>query len=372
MKTVSTTDETATGFPVLFTKDEFEGEILDLMLLFTQQTHFIFMADSALQSNSIWQLLSPTLADHSAICTRGDYACDIGLTYSDIKGLSMAQTLMELYKYGVQGIQDGIEIDCCDGYENQVSRLCYDINRSEFLKEWDDCGARAIGKQTTAAERCLYVCELANARLILEGAQEGFFLDDREIGFLSIRQMSLLSGMTEATIRTLASRNRKNIQTSSSDSNSQLITRNDGKNTSIAIEDAKAWLKSKGRYTPITHESNRGAEDFTQRKFMSRGEIETAIEKRLTYLEATYGESVIAARIINAGVVPKYEQIVPDIDWTKQVIGEEQLLNRDLMRRLAVVLELPTELFALRATEAVMQDKLRAIEQQVKNAQKTK
>ncbi len=364
MQAVSTTDEITSGFPVLFTKDEFKENILDLMLAFTQQAQFIFMADSSDQSRVIWRVLSPALEDCSGVGVSGNYHSDMALAYADIEHLGMARTLMQLYEYGVQGILDSSEgrIDCVDGYENQVSRLCYDLNRSEFLKEWDDCGMKGGGSQAKAAERCLYVCELANARLMLEGSDEGYFLDDRSEGFLSIRQMALLSGMTEASIRTLAGPNRKN----------RLMTTNDNRSTLIDIETAKAWLISKARYVPISEQRTRGAEDLTSRKFVSCGEFEKAIQDRLEYLASLHGEETINLRVAKAGVALVLEPIVPNVDWMKQVIGEAQLLDVQLMRKLADALELPAELFALRASEAVMQDKLREIEKQLKQVQKTK
>lgn len=371
MQVETITDVTTTGFPVLFTKEEFKSDVLELMVLFTHQAQFIFMSDAKRQSVPIWSLLSPALEGYSGSASSGTYASHMALKFSDIEQLCMAQALMELYDYGVQGIQDGKGMDSFDGYENQVSRLCYDMSRSEFLNEWDN-GGLGLGLQTKAAERCLYVCELANARLMLEGAEEGFFLDDREVGFLSIRQMSLLSGMTEASIRTLVSRNRKSLQTSAGDSNSLLITKNDGKNTSIDIADAKAWLKSKGRYTPITKKMTQGAEDFTSHKFMSRDEFEKSIAKRLRFLESEYGKEIVDERVTYAGVVPVLEAIVPNIDWETDAIGEAQLLDKELMRRFAVALELPEEMFALRAAEAVMHDKLRTIEAQLKLTQQQK
>jgi hypothetical protein len=207
---------------------------------------------------------------------------------------------------------------------------------------------------------------------MLEGGSEGFFLDDREEGFLSIRQMALVSGMTEASIRTLASRSRKNQLKSANDSNSQLITKNDGKNTSIDIADAKAWLKAKGRYVDISRKRNRGATDFTYRKLSSIGEIEDAIADRLEFLRAQYGEEAINSRLERIGIKAIEQQIVPPIDLWKQVIGEEQLMKTELMRSFAEALELPADLFALRAAEAVMQEKLRGIEKQVKQAQQLK
>lgn len=364
MQPLLTADEITTGFPVLFSKEEFKTHILDLMVAFTQQAQCIFMADDCAQSKAIWGVLSPTLENHSGFVSSGSNHRDIGLTYADVEHLSMAQTLMALYDYGVYGVLDTSEgvIDRCDGYENQVSRLCYDINRSEFLKDWDDAGAKGMGPLAKAAERCVYVCELANARLMLEGSDEGFFLDDRDEGFLSIRQMALISGMTEASIRTMAGPNRKN----------RLVTKNDGKSTLIEIADAKAWLISKARYVPISHQRTLGSEDLTSQKFVSRNEFEKAIQDRLGYLCVQHGDLTVNTRVAAVGLSQELEPIVAGIDLMRPVMGEAQLLDAELMRSLANALELPGEPFVLRAAEAVIRDRLRAIEEQLKQVQKTK
>ena len=134
------------------------------------------MADSSDQSKAIWGLLGSKASEFSGLGDAGETHRDLGLEYSDIQGLSMVQTLMSLYDYGVLGILDPSNgrLDYFDGYENQVSRLCYDINRSAFLQEWANNG---LWPQAKAAQRSLYVCELANARFMLEGSDEGFFLD---------------------------------------------------------------------------------------------------------------------------------------------------------------------------------------------------
>jgi hypothetical protein len=376
MNTETTTTEIATGFPVLFTKEDFTKNIVEALLVLANQTYFTFSAVSGGSISDIgervWSLLSTKPYHGSTFSDSGTTPEDVGLTFADVERLSIVQTLMQLYDYGMQGILDTSiagDFDTFDGYENQVSRIFYDLNRSTFLQEWGNYGAYS---SAVAVDRCGYVFELANARLMLEGGSEGFFLDDREEGSLSIRQMALLSGMTEASIRTLASRSRKSQLTATSDSNSQLITTNDGKNTSIDIADAKAWLKAKGRYVAISRMRNRGATDFTNRKFGSMGEIEDAISDRLEFLKTQYGDDVISARIESVGVVPVRQQIVPPIDMWKQVIGEEQLLETELMRSFGEALELPADLFALRAAEAVMQEKLRGIEKQVKQAQQLK
>lgn len=376
MNTETTTTEIATGFPVLFTKEEFKKNIMEALLVLANQTYFTFFAVSGGSISDIgervWSLLSTKPYHGSTFADSGTTPDHVGLTFADVERLSIVQTLMQLYDYAVQGILDTSiagDFDSFDGYENQVSRIFYDLNRSTFLQEWGNYGAYS---SAVAVERCEYVFELANARLMLEGGSEGFFLDDREEGFLSIRQMALLSGMTEASIRTLASRSRKSQLTAANDSNSQLITKNDGKNTTIDIADAKAWLKAKGRYVGISRKRNRGATDFTNRKFSSIGEIEDAIADRLEFLRAQYGDEVINSRIESVGIEPVRQQIVPPIDMWKQVIGKEQLLETELMRSFGEALELPADLFALRTAEAVMQEKLRGIEKQVRQAQQLK
>jgi hypothetical protein len=349
---------------------------VETLLVLANQTYFSFCAVSGGSISDIgervWSLMSTKPYHGSTFADPGITPDHLDLPFSDVERLSIVQSLMQLYDYGVHGILDTSiagNFDSFDGYENQVSRIIYDLNRSTFLQEWGNYG---VYSSAIAVERCAYVFELANARLMLEGGSEGFFLDDREEGFLSIRQMALVSGMTEASIRTLASRSRKNQLKSANDSNSQLITKNDGKNTSIDIADAKAWLKAKGRYVDISRKRNRGATDFTYRKLSSIGEIEDAIADRLEFLRAQYGEEAINSRLERIGIKAIEQQIVPPIDLWKQVIGEEQLMKTELMRSFAEALELPADLFALRAAEAVMQEKLRGIEKQVKQAQQLK
>lgn len=364
MTNINHTEANSSGFPVLFTREEFKEDVLELMLLFTQQAQFTFMADSSDQSKGIWGLLSPKASEFTELGDAGQSHHDLGLEFPDIEGLSMAQTLMKLYDYGVLGVLDPSNgrLDYFDGYENQVSRMCYDINRSAFLDEWSNNG---IGPQARAAQRSLYVCELANARFMLEGSDEGFFLDEREEGFLSVRQLSLLSGMTEPSIRTLLSRNRKSSTTAVASDENALVTVTNGKNISIAIDIAQAWLKSKGRDVPITYKKSVGSRDFTERRFFSRNEFEREVEARIGFLTVRDGVDAVKARIAETGLAYVQEPIGSHPSLALQEIGELQLLDTNRMQSLAKALELPTDRFALRAAETVLQEKLRSIEAQI-------
>ena len=65
-------DANATGFPVLFTRDEFKEDVTELMLLFVQQAQFTFMADSSDQSKAIWGLLGSKASEFTGLGNAGE------------------------------------------------------------------------------------------------------------------------------------------------------------------------------------------------------------------------------------------------------------------------------------------------------------
>lgn len=353
-------DETPAGFTIPFTKEDLKKDVLDVMLILLNQTRFAFFRSGESEAQ-LWALLSKKpLEDSGAFAMPDMKAADLGLSFQDVESIEMVQTLIELYDYGVHGILDTSTSgwDDCDGGANWLSRILFDLHRSKFLEDWM---GYILADPREAMDRCLFVAELANARLMLEGGREGFFLGSQDTGVLNIRQISLLSGMTEASVRTLAGPNRKN----------RLVTKKEGTNTVVAIDDAKAWLIAKGRYVPIKKVSARGAEDLTSRKFVSISDFEGAIFDRRQYLNTQYGSDVAGKRIPESGVIALQNQGVTAV-MRQDFLGEAQLLNVDLMRRLADALELPADLFVLRAAEAATVDKLRKIEVLLKQVQKTK
>lgn len=356
-----TTEEDGTGFPIPFTLEELKQDILETMMTLLNQARFTFLRDRE-SDTKLWPLLSCKPLEYpSEFANPDNGAKDLGLTFSDIESIELVHSLVHFYNYGMHGILDEsmIEMDDCEGPGNWTSRIIYDLHRSEFLTDWSEY--RNINVHASVA-RCLLVTELANARLMLEGGNEGFYLGMQD-NVLDIRQMSLLAGMTEGSIRTLAGPNRKNAL---------ITTKNTvGSGVHIEIEDAKAWLKSKGRYVPIKRSSARGAEDFTKRKFTSIAEFENAVFERRAFLNVQQGEEVVDSRILNAGVKSLQSSPLSEI-MRMDALGEERLLDVALMARLGEALELPKELFALRASEAATEEKLRSIEQALKQFQETK
>lgn len=358
---IADTTESNSGFPVPFTKNEFKKDILETMLILLNQTRFTFLRDQN-SDLTLWSVLSTRPLEYAGAFANPDNGpSDIDLTFTDIESIEMVKNLVQLYDYGMHGIYDDsmYEMDDCEGQGNWTSRILYDLSRSEFLNDWI---AYRGDEFRSCVERCLMVTELANARLVLEGASEGFYLGSQNTDALDIRQMSLLAAMTEGSIRTLANPNRKNA----------LITTKDalGSGIHIEIENAKAWLISKGRYVPIKKVNAVGAEDFTKFKFSTIAEFEFAIFNRLQFLKSKLGNDAVNLRVSNAGVKLLQRTEVSD-SFRQFVLGEDQMLDVALMSRLAEALELPVQLFALRAAEAATAEKLRNIEQLLKKVQQS-
>jgi hypothetical protein len=356
-------NEEAGSFPALFSREDFKNDIRKTMLVLANQANFAFMSGTSITSlaeshRRVWSLLSTTEHDSYSFLSDTDIGPDeVGLTFQDIEHIATVQDLLAMYDYGVHGIWDNSTCDfnTCDGFANWMARILYDLSKSTFLQEWSSYAGDHVSK---SVENCVYVCELANARLILEGCDDSFFIEDRRTGELYIRQMALVSGMSEATIRTLASRK---------SGKNKLIAENRNGSTTIEIEHAKEWLKAKGRYVNITTVRTSGSEDFTTRKYVTFDDFEEAFLKRVNYLRDVKGISDIYERVLETGI--KFLTVpIKGTSITQQVIDVETMLDTSIAQRLGEVLELPPVQFALRAAEAIVQDKLRAIERQLKAA----
>lgn len=177
---------------------------------------------------------------------------DIGLVFADIAHSDFARTFVTLYDYAYHGLLSSEAEAMGDetGYTRAAARV--------FDLQWATLPEQTLQDEVVpAAERLTQVAETANARHILEGGSEPFYpfrrkrkttSEKREYepeeaseGELTVRQLALLAGMEEMTIRTLANPKREDAL--------QTVNR-DGR-TWIDIATAKRWLQRKGKYVPV-------------------------------------------------------------------------------------------------------------------------
>mgnify|MGYP001244561252 CR=1 FL=1 len=337
---------TIQALPQPFTLEQMQNDILNLYLLQLRMTS-LFTNDQR-----VW-----TLAGKSGIKEGEIWIGDTGteefhLVYADVQDSLFARALEQQYSFGFFGFDNLLcEPMEMDTIHTWVAAYLIDMQGSNVVSEWISNGADIyVGS-------CIHACELANARNILEGG-ESFFPytpDDSnkvdEVGALTVHQMALLAGMEEMTIRTAISRKGPN----------QLKAFKDDRRTLIKIEDAKAWLAAKGRHVSVTRQSHAGAHlDLEKTGFLSIAGFSHAMARRVTYLDEVKPEAKTIEKLVelvaNAGMKTPY------------IKDRDDLLNAPLMGQVAQILELPHDLFVLRAQEAVLRDDLAQTEAAVKEA----
>ena len=271
--------------------------------------------------------------------------------YDMVATTALAEETEKLYDLAYLGHIDTDVADLCsESGPSWTSRILSDLYESHFVDEWKEY---ASCKENIW--RCLQVYETAHARLKLEDIdRDDLFLDwhDPYLDGMTIRQLSLLSGMTEASLRTMASPKRKN----------PLKTQSDGKNTFVTHADAKTWLIAKGRYVPIKYTSRGGRVDLTRRRFSSADELLQALDQRVRFL-LSEPEGEATQR--------RFEEITPRTlvigERPHLLLEEASLDDSDLITRVGDALGFSGALLALRAVEARALDRLRSVERQIQD-----
>ncbi len=274
---------------------------------------------------------------------------DIGVTVDEIQGSEFVRAMKQQYQLAAYGFRvPGISTMHYESIHMWVAAWLVELSSSAFVVEWDSYGCN-LSEHVT---RCLVISELANARQVLDG-QESFShfyapgLRDQhkvEFGELSVRQMALLSGMEEMSVRTAASRKGP----------SQLIThKNKDGRTVVSIENAKAWLKGKGKYVEVVARWDWEALDLAKSRFETPQDIGSALRSHCDVMsERTPGRNFLAeatALFARHGMPPVVE------------LDPAASENPQLLRELAELLELPAELFSLRVRECMLRFELARI-----------
>lgn len=342
--------EHQTTFPLPFTVAQLRQDILNIYLLQLRITYLV--ADP----ESVWTLTQKPPRIGGALWNPDVQASDFGLSYSDIRHTELAKALEQEYDYGFFGILGiGLEQMHYESIHTWVAAYLMDLKSSETVSEWESYGVDLAG----SVSRCLHTCELANARVVLEGNEAfshfaGIRGDGKDssataLDALTVRQMALLSGMEEMTIRTAVSRKSAN----------PLQTYKDDRRTLVSTEIAKAWLIAKGRYVPITRRWSGGELNLEKTKFTSIDAIDAAIDDRIRQLELRgVGRGDLRKEMDAAFLARGFRR-----DF---VLEQASLRDSGLMTRVAEILELPTNLLVLRAREAALHDELATLERAVR------
>jgi len=333
-----------------FTKATLRSDIVTVLLTEARRVDFLF---NRFDDNSLAPL--SRLLGLEAQCLSDDFRSpdvnweQLGLQYEMVHATALAVGLEAMYDLAFSAeVELSFDAPGSGWGPFWFSRILTDLSNSPLVTDLEECAfsREAIG-------RCIRVCDTAQARLILEES-EGFFVDWSGISSvgISIRQLSLLSGMTEASLRTLANPKRKNY----------LKTQSDGKNTFVVPAVAKAWLISKDRYIPLSRAIRNPEEDLTKRSFSTIAALRSALEQRVTVLlRGPDGDQVSAAlREICADLVNEQSSGLVSLGIT-----DAMLADTATMTRIGNALSLRGELVALRGVEALAADQLNFVRAQL-------
>lgn len=342
------------GLSTPFTLEVFQEDIANIYLHYVR--NIVWMTDEETGRRILGRPNSDLLLP---LCSPEYEAADFGLTYEAIRHTAFAQALTQQYEFAYHGIIDGSDDSFTDeSIHTWTAGLVVDVCSSAVATEWSAYGLN-VG---TRALRCAQVSETANARTMLEGGECFFqfqhFQSTKEDhlydeGVLTVRQLALLAGMEELSIRAAANPKRANpLKTITAD-----------RRTSIEISVAKEWLQAKGRYVPITRIWSAGQLDLAKRRFEYFHDLTFALDARLKMVCEERGHEEPASTLRAAGIKIGCGMPGPFLD-----LEPEDYRNDNVVRAIARVLELPEDLLVLRVKETQAKENLRAIEISIKES----
>tara|TARA_R110001583_G_scaffold165276_2_gene317805 strand:+ start:10338 stop:11417 length:1080 start_codon:yes stop_codon:yes gene_type:complete len=346
-------DEQQSGFPIPLQFETFKTDALAVFL------HHLRVASWVSGPARAWMLTGATpLAREYDLMNPERTAADLGLRWEQIHETDFGQYMEHLYEYAYLGRRDmNKEALTNESVHTWLAALLCDTARSEVASEYALNGVHI----SEPASRCVLVAETANARVTLEGGEPFFerFQGGKEgyleEGLLTVRQLALLSGMEEMSIRAAANPKRA----------TPLPTVSTDQGTRIEIAAAKDWLRAKGRYVAISHYWHEGEIDLTKRKFDGPDDLAWALNSRYQMLCNQVGRTTIDASLKHAGVATSEGYAGPNMDLEDFDFGDEFKVAS-----LADVLNLPAELLMLRCKEAVAHETLRHVERALRELSK--
>lgn len=289
-------------------------------------------------------------------------AKNFGFTFSMIEHTSFAQSMINLYNYAYTGLLDRAQ-QRPEGESDYVwyTTLCCDVADGATGIERMDYGSDV----SIHADRCVLVAETANARNMLEGEEPFYYFHgaknkESSIDFdgLTIRQLALLAGMEEGSVR--AATNPKRAK--------PLVTFKSGNRTLISFETAKEWLSDKGRYIPVTYFRSSSEIDWSAEEISGVDQFNSLLSKHVSNVINKIENSEAEELFV------KLENLGTPIDLFGGLIkgkalalSEEQMHDEKLMHALATTVQIDPEIFVLRAKETALVSDLERVMRARKN-----
>lgn len=336
-------------FALPFTREQLRIDLQNIVLCEMRKLRHISDVDVALP------LLSPV--NPYPFWDSASSPEDIGITDEQVSKFNLAAACEDYFDYGFYAVTGThSEPLIWDSIHTWIGAYLVDLSRSSYVDEWDS-GEGHKGLQD-AIRRCTFLCELANARVVLEGGDYFYHFagldkdDDAGIPGLSIRQLAMLSGMEEMSLRSYISRKTTPVLE---------VCKSDRK-TYVEIEVAKQWLIEKGRYRSVQTGRSTAEIDLATTAFENFNLFTEMLRDRLAFMadksenRAAF-EQTIAESLKTFGIEDLYE------------VKLETASNDLLLEKLASLLDLPVNPLKHRAKEAALKTRLLLCQYELKQLQ---
>lgn len=329
----------------------------DIVIAFVQHLRVTSWMAGVERIPAIWAAAGIEVARPEEIYNPDWSVADWDLHWENVEKLDFAVYLDNMFQYGQFGLRDtGWEpMEEGTGY-TWISLVLMDMHSSQFLNDWSQ-GFGGEGAENIA--RCLQVAELANARLVLETGEPFCYQlsakergDELGVDGLTIRQVALLAGMEEMSVRAAANPKRANF----------LQTVSENGRTHITPEVAKSWLKSKGRYVTIKSFDSGRNDDMRKRPFSNLAELVRILQSRAFSFNAMHGQDLRAADPRIPDFLENGEHVFSECEPWEADKQRAALRDPIFVQALAECLELTPGVVSLRVRELLAKEELHHVQ----------
>lgn len=330
--------------PITVTREDLEADLLTIYTYWTRVAALLAGESAAAH----W--MKQGLPDPGVLFNPDFGPEELGLQYEHIADLDFAKYSGWMHDYGFHAIDHASAESMGDESPyTWLSAHVFDLANSTLPEQFtNDSGEMLMA----AAKRWLHVAELANARNILEGGESFFHFarlrsseDIGGDGLLTIRQLALLSGMEEMSVRTAANPKRPNpLQTVAEDGR-----------TFVKVDVAKAWLKRKGRYMHVRRSTDRSTVNLATAKIAGYADLIDLLDQRMQEIRKGDFDMSVWRRLERAGIVSGDE------------IDKAALRSADdtVITTFARELDIESSLLRLRVQEALAKDTLASVSREL-------
>lgn len=358
----STSDLSASNFQVPFSRDQLRQDILQVFW------HHLRTTTLFVEEAKVWPLVGKPAPEIYPVLGGGFWRLDMEpadfeVSFSQVANTMFARCLEMQFDFAYRGVLTNQAMAMeMDGDHTWVALHLQDLVASHVAEEVEAYVGPGL---RPAIKRCHETSELANARLALEdrdifcyfsAPKSGERDESAPLEGLTIRQIAMLSGMEEMSVRTAVSRKGPN----------QLPTYKEDGRTLVRSEDARAWLKAKGRYLPITREWSGQQLRLEKAKFANLSELDDALQQQILHLSGVAGSAPeeLKARLRSTFEAHGHGDMFG-------VMTYSQAKDAKLMTAVAEALSLPPQLLVHRAQQAQLSDELQHLDREISRLEPT-